>query len=120
MAKEKGDVRVIKAFVQVVNLSRVYWGRRTNRADRAVRFLRRLIARHTKADKVVILNEVNNYIWRRSREKPPRRIKVLVKVVEEKGGEEEEETVRKAVVLLADEDAKPGPVEISGKKEGGK
>ncbi len=112
MAEEK---KLLKAFVYVVNLSRVYWGRKSNRADRAVRRLRSFIARHTKADRVVITNDVNNYIWTRSREKPPRRVKVLVKLysVKEEGEEEEK---KEAWVYLAKPTAKPGPVEIKEEK----
>ena len=115
MAKGEEET-LVKQIVYVFNLSRIYWGRRTNRADRAVRRLRRLVARHTKADRVWISNDVNNYIWARSREKPPRRIKVLVKVYELKAeGEEAEEEKKKileARVFLAPKKAKPGPVEI--------
>lgn len=107
--------RLIEARVYNVNLSRVYWGRRTNRADRAVRLLRKLIQRHTKADRVLIMDEVNNYIWSRGREKPPRRISVLVKVIE-KTGEEEEEKIKEAKVYLAPKKFKPGKVELTAKQ----
>ena len=93
------------SWVYVINLSRVYWGRRTNRADRAIRLIRKFIARHTKADRVLIMNDVNEYVWRRSREKPPRRVKVLVTISEEEG---EEGKQRIAVVRLAGEKLKPG------------
>ena len=94
------------SWVYIINLSRVYWGRRSNRADRAIRLIRRFIARHTKADRVLIMNDVNEYVWRRSREKPPRRVKVLVTIREEEG---EEGKQRVAVVRLAGEKLKPGP-----------
>lgn len=89
--------------VYVVPLYRVYWGRRKNRADRAIRLIRRFVQRHTKADRVVISNEVNEEVWSRGREKPPRRIKILVKI------EEDEETKeKKAIVKLANPKLKPG------------
>jgi large subunit ribosomal protein L31e len=84
-------------WVYVIPLRRVYWGRRSNRADRAVRLIRRFVARHTKADEVRILTDVNNIVWRRGREKPP-----------EKG---EEGTRRVAVVRLAAGKLKPGKLE---------
>ncbi len=64
--------------VYTVPLYRVYWGRRSNRAARAVKLLRRFIARHfgVEEDKVVIYNNVNEYIWSRGIEKPPRRVTV--------------------------------------------
>jgi len=70
----------------VVPLSRVYWGRRRNRAARAVRLLREYVKRHfKKAKRVVIDSEVNEYIWQRSIEKPPRRVKVIVSFDQEEG-----------------------------------
>ncbi len=108
---------VVARIIYNVNLARVYWGRRTNRADRAVKLLREFVRRHTKADRVLITNEVNNFIWRRGREKPPRRIKVYVKVVEheEEGEEEEGRKVREARVYLAKPTAKPGRLPLEAK-----
>ncbi|MEM0366423.1 MAG: 50S ribosomal protein L31e [Acidilobaceae archaeon] len=103
-------------WVYVIPLRSVYWGRRSNRADRAVRFIRQFIARHTKVDDVIIMSEVNNLVWSRGREKPPRRVKVVVDIVEEKveGGE----GVRRiAKVRLAAKKFKPGSLEV---KVGGK
>ena len=113
MADKDTGSELLKAFVYVVPLKRIYWGRRTNRADRAVRFLRRFVARHTKVDRVIITNEVNNYIWSRSREKPPRRVKILVTIhrVREKEDEETKE-ITVAKVRLAPKGAKPGPYQI--------
>ncbi len=96
-------------WVYVVNLGRVYWGRRSNRADRAVRLIRRFVARHTKADIVKIMNDVNEYVWSRSREKPPRRVKIIVSIREEEN--EEGEKVRVAVVRLAGPKLRPGKYE---------
>lgn len=108
--------KLVEARVYNVNLSRVYWGRRTNRADRAVKLLRDFVKRRTKADRVLITNEVNNYIWSRGREKPPRRISVLVKIVEKAEEEEEEEKIKEARVYLAPMKFKPGKVELAAKK----
>jgi large subunit ribosomal protein L31e len=53
---------------------------RTQRAPRASRLLQSIIARVTKANEVKISNEVNEILWSRGIEKPPRKIKVkLVK-----------------------------------------
>jgi large subunit ribosomal protein L31e len=108
-------LELVKAMVYVVPLSRIYWGRRTNRADRAVKLVRSFVARHTKADRVLITNELNNYIWSRSREKPPRRVRILVTLYKEKLEEEEEKKeVVIAKVRLAPKDAKPGPYTVKG------
>ncbi|MCE4604642.1 MAG: 50S ribosomal protein L31e [Aeropyrum sp.] len=93
------------SWVYVVNLRRVYWGRKTRRAIRAVKMVKSFVKRHTKADEVIIDNEVNKYIWSRSREKPPSRVKILVTIREEEG---EEGPVRLAIVRLAGPKLKPG------------
>jgi len=103
-------------YVFVVPLRRVYWGRRTNRADRAVKLVKAFVKRHMKVDDVIISNEVNNYIWSRGREKPPRRVKILVSIKEEEK-EEEEEKARIAVVRLAGAKLRPGPYTPVGGKE---
>jgi len=92
-------------WVYVIPLSRVYWGRRSNRASRAVKLVKSFVKRHTKADRVVITGEVNEFIWSRSIERPPRRVKVIVKVEEK---EEEGGKTRIATVRLAGKRLKPG------------
>lgn len=70
---------VVKS-IHVIPLKRVYFGRRTNRADRALRLIRKYVLRHFKeAEKVVIDNAVNEYVWSRNREKPPRRVTVEIR-----------------------------------------
>jgi len=76
--KEKHDM------VYTIPLRRVYWGRRKNRADRAIKLIRKFIARHFGVERVLIDNAVNEYIWSRSREKPPPRITVRVIRIDEK------------------------------------
>jgi len=105
-----GEGRLLGRYVYVVPLKRVYWGRRTNRADRAVKLLKSFIKRHTKADRVVITNEVNNYIWGRGREKPPHRVRVVVTLREK---EEEGKKSKLAIVRLAAEKFKPGRLEAA-------
>lgn len=70
--------------VYTIPLKRVYLGRRTNRAPRAIKLIRRFAARHFGAKKVLIDERVNEIVWSRSIEKPPRRITVkIVKVDDE-------------------------------------
>ncbi|ESQ25506.1 MAG: Ribosomal protein L31E [uncultured Acidilobus sp. OSP8] len=89
--------------VYVINLSRVYYGRSINRAKRAVDLIRRFVSRHAKVpvDSVVILNDVNNFVWSRGIKRPPRRVKVLVTLV---SGEEG----NRAIVSLARGKLPPG------------
>ncbi len=77
-SRKKRDKREKKEATYVIPLYRMYWGRRSNRAARAIKFVRRFIARHfgVDEDKVIIHNAVNEYVWSRGIEKPPRRIKV--------------------------------------------
>lgn len=77
MSEERGNI--VKA-IHVIPLKRIYFGRRRNRSDRAIRLIRKYIARHFKeAEKIWIHPNVNEYIWSRGREKPPRRIVVEVR-----------------------------------------
>lgn len=94
-------------WVYVIPLGRVYWGKRVNRADRAIKFIRAFVARHTKANKVLLMSDLVEKIWERSRQRPPRRIKVIVDIKEEKEGNE---TVKIAKVSLAAEKLSPGKV----------
>ena len=52
------------------------YSKRMKRAPRAIKILREFVQRHMKASNIMIAPEVNERIWSRSREKPPRRIRV--------------------------------------------
>jgi large subunit ribosomal protein L31e len=106
MSEEKGG---IAKSIHVISLKRVYWGRRTNRADRAIRLIRKYIRRHFKeAEKIIIDPSVNEYVWSRSREKPPRRVIVEIRF------DKEEKTAK--VLLVRESKAKKLPLILSGKK----
>ncbi|WP_048813018.1 50S ribosomal protein L31e [Acidilobus saccharovorans] len=102
-----------EAFVYSFNLSRVYYGRRSNRAKRAVDLLRSLVARHAKVspESVKILDDVNNYIWSRGIQRPPRRVKVLVRVIKDEEGNV------KALVEIANKKLRPGKIELKEKSQ---
>ncbi len=68
----------------VVPLQRVYWLGRNKRAKRAVRLLKQFVSRHTKAERVIIENAVNEVIWARGIKKPPRRISIHIGVTDDK------------------------------------
>jgi ribosomal protein L31E len=68
----------------VVPFRHVYWLGRTNRAKRAINLLRKFVKKHLKTDDVVIDGQVNQLIWARSIEKPPRRITIHVGLTKEK------------------------------------
>jgi len=66
--------------IHVIPLKYVYFGRRKNRADRVIRLIRKYVKRHFKeAEKIIIDSLVNEYVWSRSREKPPRRVVVEIR-----------------------------------------
>jgi len=70
----KGEGAVLER-IYTVPLGKV-WAWRRNRAARAMRILRDFISRHMKAEEVIIGNDVNEEIWRRGMQKPPRKIRV--------------------------------------------
>lgn len=51
---------------------------RNKRAPRAVRILREFIARHLKSGEILIAEDVNEFIWARGIQKPPRKVTVRV------------------------------------------
>jgi len=55
------------------------------RTPKAVRMLKLFIIKHTKADFVVITNELNEFLWERGIRKPPRKVKVraIVETIDE-------------------------------------
>lgn len=78
---EKNERKIVdqkKDMVYTISLGRLYWGRRSNRSNRAIRYIRRFVVRHFHVNDVLIDPLVNQFIWSRSREKPPRRITIRV------------------------------------------
>ncbi len=65
--------------VYVVPLKDSYEASRTRRTKRAVNILREFAKRHMKGEDVRISVGVNDLIWSRGVEKPPRKIKVLMR-----------------------------------------
>ena len=79
MASEEGSA-ISEERILVVNMKQLVRVPRIQRAPRASRLLQSIITRVTKANEVKISNEVNEILWSRGIEKPPRKIKVkLVK-----------------------------------------
>ncbi|MEM1611239.1 MAG: 50S ribosomal protein L31e [Sulfolobales archaeon] len=78
MVKEKDEA------LYVIPLQRVYWGgSRRTRGKRAIRLIKEFVKRHFKAERVIIDNMVNEYIFSYKIEKPPRRIAVKVIKIDE-------------------------------------
>ena len=72
------EEEIVEERVYTVPLGRAWIGPRNKRAPRAVRLLRRFMIRHMKVeeDSLRIANEVNERLWSRGIQKPPRRIRV--------------------------------------------
>jgi len=49
---------------------------RQKRAPRAIRLMKKFIYRHMKAEDIIIDNELNEFIWARGIQKPPRKVRV--------------------------------------------
>lgn len=98
---EEGELVLERTYI--IPLRKVYHiTSRRKRAARAIRFLREFIKRHMKCDVVKISNEVNEYIWSRGIEKPPRKIKVkALKYRKLVKGKEEEKEIYEVKVELA-------------------
>ncbi len=81
--------------VYTIPLAKAYRSPKPKRANRAISVIKRFLERHTKAERVVIGQSINEAVWEKSRKRPPRRIRVSVDVEEgvaraEMVGEEKE------------------------------
>jgi large subunit ribosomal protein L31e len=92
---EEKEVEVVEERLYTLNLRKIFITPRKKRAASAIRFIKAFIKRHMKPEEVLIANEVNEKIWARGIEKPPRKIKI--KAVKDKEG--------KVTVFLSQEKA---------------
>ena len=77
--KEEAEAEdIVEERIYTVPLSRAWIGPRNKRAPRAIRILRNFIMRHMKIDEesLRISNEVNERVWSRGIQKPPRKIRI--------------------------------------------
>ena len=71
------EEEIIDERIYTVPLRKAYWtGSRLRRSNRAVRILREFVERHMKPEELLIQPEVNERIWERGIQKPPRRIRI--------------------------------------------
>ncbi len=71
--------------IYVIGLGRLYWAGRSNRAPKAVKKIREFLYRHTKAEKIVIDESINEFVFSRSYDKPPRKVAVRVVQLDDEG-----------------------------------
>jgi len=67
---------IVEERVYTVPLARAWVSPRKERAPKAIRILKSFIERHMKPESIVISEGVNERIWRRGIEKPPRKIRI--------------------------------------------
>jgi len=71
------EEEIIDERIYAVPLRKAYWtGSRLRRSNRAVRILREFVERHMKPEELLIQPEVNERIWTRGIQKPPRRVRI--------------------------------------------
>lgn len=63
----------------VIPLREAYEASRRRRAKRAINLIKEFAERHMKASEVKLSEGVNRLVWSRGIEKPPRRIKVVMR-----------------------------------------
>jgi large subunit ribosomal protein L31e len=76
---ESIDESIIEERIYTIPFSKVVYGRRiprTKRTPRAMRYLRSFIQRHLRSENIIITAEVNEFMWTRGIQHPPRRIRI--------------------------------------------
>lgn len=76
--------KVVLERTYVIPLRDAYETSRKRRAKKAINIVRQFAMKHMKGEEVKISDGVNNLIWSRGAEKPPRKIKVVMRK-DEKG-----------------------------------
>jgi large subunit ribosomal protein L31e len=67
---------IVEERIYTIPLRRVWISPRKKRVPRAVRLVRAFIQRHMKPEALIMSNEVNEKLWSRGIQKPPRKIRV--------------------------------------------
>ncbi len=78
MSEASSDA-VIEERIYTIPFSKVVYGRRIprpRRTPRAIRHLRAFVRRHLRCDAVIIDPEVNEFMWARGIQHPPRKIRI--------------------------------------------
>ncbi|MFW9806090.1 MAG: 50S ribosomal protein L31e [Candidatus Thorarchaeota archaeon] len=74
---EEEEEEIIDERIYTVPLRKAYWtGSRLRRSNRAVKVLQQFVERHMKPEELLIQPEVNEHIWSRGIQKPPRRVRI--------------------------------------------
>jgi large subunit ribosomal protein L31e len=74
--REEIEEEIVEERIYTIPLRRAWISPRKKRTPRAVRLVKAFIQRHMKPEALVMSNEVNERLWSRSIQKPPRKIRV--------------------------------------------
>jgi large subunit ribosomal protein L31e len=78
------EIEVVEEKIYTIPLRHVWITPRGKRAPRALRYVRDFVTRNMKAEEVAMSNEINEAVWARGINKPPRKIRV--RAVKDKEG----------------------------------
>ena len=76
--EEVHEEEIIDERIYIIPLAKARKGPRNKWAKKSIRYLREFMTRHFKPESLIISQEVNERIWERGIQKPPRKIKVRV------------------------------------------
>lgn len=82
--KAEEEIEVIEEKLIPINFKKVWIAPRKKRSPKAMRVLREIVKRHMKVEDVKISNDVNETVWAKGIEKPPR--KITIRAVKDKEG----------------------------------
>ncbi len=74
--EEAPKEEIIDERIYIIPLAKARKGPRTKWAKKSVRYLKEFMERHFKPESLIISQEVNEQIWSRGIQKPPRKLKV--------------------------------------------
>lgn len=74
---EKEEIVLEREYI--IPLRNVWKAPKKKRAEKAIKIIKNFAKRHMKAEEVKISEKVNELIWSRGIEKPPRKIKVVMR-----------------------------------------
>jgi large subunit ribosomal protein L31e len=84
MSESEKGIEVVEEKIYTFSFRKAWITPRGKRSPRVMRMLKDFVKRHTKSEEVLISNEVNELIWARGIQKPPRKLRI--KVVKDKEG----------------------------------
>lgn len=69
---------MVEGRIYIINLNRLKWTGLSRRVPRAIKYIKRYLLRHTKAERIVIDASINEYLHLRSHDSLPSKIAVSV------------------------------------------